>query len=82
MSHYHLDPDEVYLKSYLLQREIKLNELDNLSQDELDYIMAEAKARLSERETYRELKFICSVFYELGMIKTLARERRIKYDLK
>ena len=82
-NHYnHLDADEIYLKSFLLKREVYLCELDTLSQDELDYIMAEAKARVSEEESRRELKFINRVFYELGMIKTLARERRDKDDAK
>jgi len=42
--------------------------------------MAETKARVKEEEITRELKFIANVFYELGMIKTLARERRDKDD--
>tara|TARA_E500000305_G_C4026803_1_gene242316 strand:- start:1856 stop:2104 length:249 start_codon:yes stop_codon:yes gene_type:complete len=82
MKYNHMDPDEIYLKSYLLKREVKLSELENLAQDELDYIMAESKARLNEEESYRELRFVCSIFYELGMIKTLARERRVKDDIK
>mgnify|MGYP003151185522 CR=1 FL=1 len=82
MNFSHIDPDELYFKSYLLQREVKLNELETLAQDELDYIMAEAQARSKEDESYRHLKFVCNIFYELGMIKTLARERRDKDDAK
>ena len=74
------NPDDIWFKSFLLKREVKLNELETLAQDELDYLMAETKARVKEDEITRELKFIANVFYELGMIKTLARERRDKDD--
>jgi len=74
------NPDDIWFKSFLLKREVKLNELETLAQDELDYLMAETKARVKEEEITRELKFIANVFYELGMIKTLARERRDKDD--
>ena len=76
------NPDDIWFKSFLLKREVKLNELETLAQDELDYLMAETKARVKEEEITRELKFIANVFYELGMIKTLARERRDKDDSK
>ena len=76
------NPDDIWFKSFLLKREVKLNELETLAQDELDYLMAETKARVKEEEITRELKFIANVFYELGMIKTLARERRDKDDAK
>jgi len=76
------NPDDIWFKSFLLKREVKLNELETLAQDELDYLMAETKARVTEEEITRELKFIANVFYELGMIKTLARERRDKDDAK
>ena len=76
------NPDDIWFKSFLLKREVKLNELENLAQDELDYLMAETKARVKEEEITRELKFIANVFYELGMLKTLARERRDKDDAK
>ena len=76
------NPDDIWFKSFLLKREVKLNELETLAQDELDYLMAETKARVKEDEITRELKFIANVFYELGMIKTLARERRDKDDSK
>ena len=74
------NPDDIWFKSFLLKREVKLNELETLAQDELDYLMAETKARVKEEEITRELKFIANVFYELGMLKTLARERRDKDD--
>ena len=76
------NPDDIWFKSFLLKREVKLNELETLAQDELDYLMAETKARVKEEEITRELKFMANVFYELGMIKTLARERRDKDDAK
>ena len=76
------NPDDIWFKSFLLKREVKLNELETLAQDELDYLMAETKARVKEEEITRELKFIANVLYELGMIKTLARERRDKDDSK
>ena len=76
------NPDDIWFKSFLLKREVKLNELETLAQDELDYLMAETKARVKEEEITRELKFIANVFYELGMLKTLARERRDKDDAK
>ena len=76
------NPDDIWFKSFLLKREVKLNELETLAQDELDYLMAETKARVKEEEITRELKFIANVFHELGMLKTLARERRDKDDAK
>tara|TARA_R100001443_G_scaffold12922_1_gene22782 strand:+ start:1038 stop:1286 length:249 start_codon:yes stop_codon:yes gene_type:complete len=76
------DPDQLWFKSFLLKREVKLSELESLEQDELDYLMAETKARVKEDESTREFKFIANVFYELGMLKTLARERRDKDDIK
>lgn len=82
MTYAHKDPDEVYLKSFLLKREVKLSELENLAQDELEYIMAEAKAITKESEAFRERKFVANIFYELAAIKILARERRDKDDNK
>lgn len=83
MSFKFTNPDEIYYKSFLLKREVNLGELDNLAQDELDFIMAEIKARLRpEQEVTREFKFIADLFYELALVKTLARERRDKNDTK
>lgn len=63
-----------YFSSYLLKRDIELDQVETLSDDELDRLIAETKVTSKDRETPRLRKTIAAYFYEYAMRKALKRE--------
>ena len=64
-----------YFVSYLLKRDIELNKVETLSEDELDLLIAETKVTSKDRETPRLRKTMAAYFYEYAMRKALKREK-------
>jgi len=63
-----------YFSSYLLKRDIELDQVETLTDDELDRLIAETKVTSKDRETPRLRKTIAAYFYEYAMRKALKRE--------
>ena len=63
-----------YFASYLLKRDIELDEVETLTDDELDRLIAETKVTSKDRETPRLRKTMAAYFYEYAMRKALSRE--------
>tara|TARA_Y100001938_G_scaffold66419_1_gene92323 strand:- start:357 stop:626 length:270 start_codon:yes stop_codon:yes gene_type:complete len=64
-----------YFASYLLKREIELDQVETLSDDELDRLIAETKVTSKDRETPRLRKTMAAYFYEYAMRKAEKRDR-------
>ena len=62
-----------YFSSYLLKRDIELDQVETLSEDELDRLIAETKVTSKDRETPRIRKTIAAYFYEYAMRKAFRR---------
>jgi len=63
-----------YFASYLLKRDIELDQVETLSDDELDRLIAETKVTSKDRETPRLRKAMAAYFYEYAMRKAFRRE--------
>jgi len=63
-----------YFSSYLLKRDIELDQVESLTDDELDRLIAETKVTSKDRDTPRLRKTIAAYFYEYAMRKALKRE--------
>ena len=64
-----------YFASYLLKRDIELDQGESLSDDELDRLIAETKVTSKDRETPRLRKTMAAYFYEYAMRKAEQRNR-------
>ena len=64
-----------YFVSYLLKREIELDQVETLPDDELDRLIAETKVTSKDRETPRLRKTMAAYFYEYAMRKAEKRDR-------
>ena len=64
-----------YFSSYLLKRDIELDQVESLTEDELDRLIAETKVTSKDRDTPRLRKTIAAYFYEYAMRKALKREK-------
>jgi hypothetical protein len=66
---------ELWLNSFLLRREVELQELYQLSTPDLDLIRAEAAVLTKDSETRRHKLLIAGYFLELAQIIAARRER-------
>ena len=64
-----------YFASYLLKRDIELDQVETLTEDELDRLIAETKVTSKDRETPRLRKTMAAYFYEYAMRKAEKRDR-------
>ena len=64
-----------YFSSYLLKRDIELDQVETLTDDELDRLIAETKVTSKDRETPRLRKTMAAYFYEYAMRKAEKRDR-------
>jgi len=64
-----------YFSSYLLKRDIELDQVESLTEDELDRLIAETKVTSKDRETPRLRKAMAAYFYEYAMRKAFRREK-------
>ena len=64
-----------YFASYLLKREIELDQVETLPDDELDRLIAETKVTSKDRETPRLRKTMAAYFYEYAMRKAEKTDR-------
>ena len=64
-----------YFASYLLKRDIELDQVETLNEDELDRLIAETKVTSKDRETPRLRKTMAAYFYEYAMRKAEKRDR-------
>lgn len=64
-----------YFVSYLLKRDIELDQVETLTDDELDRLIAETKVTSKDRDTPRLRKTIAAYFYEYAMRKAEKRDR-------
>tara|TARA_R100001443_G_scaffold81375_1_gene88298 strand:- start:30 stop:299 length:270 start_codon:yes stop_codon:yes gene_type:complete len=63
-----------YFSSYLLKRDIELDQVETLTDDDLDRLIAETKVTSKDREAPRLRKTIAAYFYEYAMRKAFKRE--------
>ena len=64
-----------YFASYLLKRDIELDQVESLPDDELDRLIDETKVTSKDRETPRLRKTMAAYFYEYAMRKAEKRDR-------
>tara|TARA_B100001250_G_scaffold89297_1_gene74056 strand:+ start:2303 stop:2581 length:279 start_codon:yes stop_codon:yes gene_type:complete len=65
-----------YFASYLLKRDIELDQVETLTDDELDRLIAETKVTSKDREAPRLRKTMAAYFYEYAMRKAEKRDRK------
>ena len=64
-----------YFTSFLLKKDVELDQVESLTEDELDRLIAETKVTSKDRDTPRLRKTIAAYFYEYAMRKALKREK-------